>query len=97
MPGGGKLKIAVKEADKPAEYKNKLPEKSLLISFKDTGHGIKQEHLNRIFDFYYSTKKEGSGLGLAVVHQIIEEHNGFISVESEVNEGTTFNIYLPQS
>ena len=97
MPGGGRLKIAIKEADKQAKYQNKLPEKSLLISFSDTGHGIKQEHLNKIFDFYYSTKKDGSGLGLAVVQQIIEEHNGMISVESEVDKGTTFNIYLPQN
>ena len=97
MPGGGRLKIAIKEGDKQAKYKNKLPEKSLLISFSDTGHGIKHENLNKIFDFYYSTKKDGSGLGLAVVQQIIEEHNGLISVESEVNKGTTFNIYLPQN
>ena len=97
MPGGGRLKIAIKEADKEAKYQNKLPEKSLLISFSDTGHGIKPEDLNKIFDFYYSTKRDGSGLGLAVVQQIIEEHNGIISVESEVGKGATFNIYLPQN
>jgi len=96
MPGGGKLKIIVKEADESAKYENKLPEKSLLISFSDTGHGIKQEDLNKIFDFYYSTKKDGSGLGLAVVQQIIEEHNGLISVKSEVDKETTFSIYLPR-
>ena len=96
MPGGGKLKIIVKEADESAKYENKLPEKSLLISFSDTGHGIKEEHLNKIFDFYYSTKKDGSGLGLAVVQQIVEEHNGLISVKSEVDKETTFSIYLPR-
>jgi len=96
MPGGGKLKIIVKEADESAKYENKLPEKSLHISFSDTGHGIKEEHLNKIFDFYYSTKKDGSGLGLAVVQQIVEEHNGLISVKSEVDKETTFSIYLPR-
>lgn len=87
MPGGGRLKIIVKEADP----------NTVILSFIDTGHGIKKEDLNKIFDFYYSTKKEGTGLGLAIVQQIIEEHKGRITVESEEKTGTTFTIYLPKT
>ncbi|RMF57249.1 MAG: hypothetical protein D6743_19215, partial [Calditrichaeota bacterium] len=67
----------------------------LEIAFKDTGQGIKKEDLGKIFDFYYSTKKDGTGLGLAIVQQIVEEHEGFVEVQSQVNKGTTFTVYLP--
>ncbi len=62
---------------------------------KDTGLGIPPENLARIFDPFFTTNKNGTGLGLSVVHQIIEQHSGFIHVESEVNAGTTFTIVLP--
>ncbi len=67
------------------------------ISISDTGHGIPQENLHRIFDPYFSTKETGHGLGLAVVHSIIRKHNGKIEVQSEVGKYTTFHIYLPAS
>jgi len=62
---------------------------------RDTGLGIPPENLGRIFDPFFTTNKNGTGLGLSVVHQIIEQHSGFIHVESEVNLGTTFTIVLP--
>jgi len=65
------------------------------IAIKDCGCGIPQENLNKIFDPYFSTKKNGNGLGLASVYSIIKKHNGFIDVESKINVGTTFTIYLP--
>ncbi len=67
----------------------------LMVS--DTGHGIRPEHLERIFDPYFSTKSkgEGTGLGLAVVHGIVEDHSGSIKVYSEVGRGTVFHVYLP--
>ncbi|MFQ5824616.1 MAG: ATP-binding protein [bacterium] len=96
MPGGGKLKIGLRECDSILKSKQKGKEKAVKISFIDTGHGIKKEDLNKIFDFYYSSNKDGSGLGLAIVQQIIEEHQGKIVVKSKVGSGTTFIIYLPQ-
>lgn len=67
------------------------------ITVSDTGVGIPEKQLPRIFDPFYSTKDKGSGLGLSISHAIIKRHNGFIRVESEVGTGTTFHIYLPAS
>ncbi len=66
------------------------------IQISDTGHGIKEEYLNKIFEPFFSTKgQKGTGLGLAIVWGIIDNHNGKISVESKVGKGTTFTIQLP--
>ncbi len=67
------------------------------LKVRDTGHGMPPELLERIFEPYYTTKKqgEGTGLGLAVVHGIIESHGGTITVESEPGGGTVFQVYLP--
>lgn len=65
------------------------------VSVQDEGSGIAEEHLGRIFDPYFSTKKTGRGLGLAAPHTIIEQHQGSIVVESWMGVGTTFHIYLP--
>jgi signal transduction histidine kinase len=67
----------------------------LLLLVKDTGEGIKPENLNRIFDLYYSNKAMGTGVGLALTHKIIADHQGTIEVQSEVGVGTTFIINLP--
>lgn len=72
-----------------------LQENSILLQFKDTGRGIENEVLQRIFEPHYSTKKHGMGLGLAIVQRIIHEHGGTIKVESKVGQGTTFIIVLP--
>lgn len=68
----------------------------LEISISDTGQGIAKEHLPRIFEPFYTTKgKNGTGLGLAVIWRIIDNHGGTINVDSEVGKGTTFTIHLP--
>lgn len=67
------------------------------ITVRDEGMGIPTEYLERIFDPYFTTKQEGSGLGLAVSYSIIRKHDGHISVESTPGKGTTFYIYLPAS
>jgi len=64
----------------------------LELEIQDTGIGIPPEHLSRIFDPFFTTNKNGTGLGLSVVHQIVERHSGTIRVSSEVNQGTTFTI-----
>lgn len=70
---------------------------SVCISIKDTGDGINPEHLERIFDPFYTTKPvgEGTGLGLSISFSIIERHRGRIEVESEVSKGTTVTVTLP--
>jgi two-component system, sporulation sensor kinase E len=65
------------------------------VSVADTGGGIPQEQINRIFEPFYTTKKKGSGLGLMIVQRIVRAHNGRIELESRVGRGTTFKIWLP--
>jgi two-component system, sporulation sensor kinase E len=65
------------------------------VSVADTGGGIPQEQLNRIFEPFYTTKKKGSGLGLMIVQRIVRAHGGHIELESKVDRGTTFRIWLP--
>jgi PAS domain S-box-containing protein len=67
------------------------------LSIQDHGAGIPNEHLQKIFDPYFTTKQQGSGLGLTVCHSIVEKHDGHIFVESQVGIGTTFHISLPAS
>ena len=64
---------------------------------KDTGIGIEKEHQKKIFDLAYTTKKNGSGLGLPLVKQIIQQHGGSVYLESELSKGTTFTLQLPCS
>ena len=65
------------------------------ISFADTGKGISEEILSKIFTPLFTTKAQGMGFGLAICKRIIEAHGGVIGVESEVNKGTTFKVALP--
>jgi len=69
--------------------------KNVFIVIRDNGAGISKEHLPRIFDFMFSTKPTGSGLGLSIAKKIISDHHGEISVKSEVNKGATFKIRIP--
>lgn len=73
----------------------KINESVYEISIEDTGCGIPEENRNRIFDLYFTTKKNGTGVGLAVVHQIITGHNGTIEVHNRSGKGTIVVIYLP--
>ena len=68
---------------------------SVWVSVTDTGGGIPQEQINRIFEPFYTTKKKGSGLGLMIVQRIVRAHNGRIELESNVGKGTTFRVWLP--
>lgn len=73
------------------------PDGGLVLSVTDTGPGISEEAQPRLFTMYYTTKEEGSGLGLAMVQQIMLEHGGQATVESAVGVGTTFRLYFPAS
>lgn len=76
---------------------NLNPGSYLRLTVRDTGHGIPAGNLDRIFDPYFTTKEKGTGtgLGLAVVHGIVNSHDGAIAVESEVDKGTSFHVFLP--
>jgi two-component system, sporulation sensor kinase E len=65
------------------------------VSVADTGGGIPQEQINRIFEPFYTTKKKGTGLGLMIVQRIVRAHGGRIELESQVGRGTTFRVWLP--
>lgn len=65
------------------------------ITIQDNGCGIPQEEINRIFEPYYTTKQKGKGLGLAITYLIIQEHNGYITVNSKEGKNTTFSVYFP--
>jgi len=84
MPDGGKLAISARQQDIFLE-----------VAIADTGIGIPQEIIGKIFDPLYTTKAKGIGLGLAVCKSIIERHQGQINVTSKVGEGTTFTVKLP--
>lgn len=74
----------------------KLP-KSISISIADNGSGIEQDHIAKLFQPYFTGKKNGMGLGLAATHSIVKSHKGDIQVQSALGKGTTFNILLPYS
>jgi PAS domain S-box-containing protein len=98
---GGILEIGLKEAVIHADNLLRHPAlksgRYLELCIRDTGHGISQENQEKIFEPYFTTKEkgEGTGLGLAVVHGIVKDHGGEISVYSEVGKGTIFRAYLP--
>jgi len=93
---GGVLTVDVRDI-KAVKEDGLRPGDYVKITISDTGIGIEKENLELIFDPYFTTKRtgEGTGLGLSVVHGIVEMYCGKISVESEVNRGTVFEIYLP--
>lgn len=73
------------------------PGKYVRISIKDHGIGIPGENIQQVFDPYFSTKQQGSGLGLATCYSIVSKHGGYIAVRSRLGEGSEFTIYLPAS
>jgi two-component system NtrC family sensor kinase len=84
MPEGGTLTIVLDRIDDEAR-----------IEIADTGPGIPAEHLNRIFDPFFSTKKSGTGLGLSVSYNIIQKQGGRIEVQSTPGRGTAFSLFFP--
>ncbi|MDD4557356.1 MAG: response regulator [bacterium] len=99
MPEGGVIRItATNISIDPSRIDGVVVEgKYIKISISDSGVGMPREHLQRIFDPYFTTRKSGSGLGLAIVYSIVKKHGGLITVESEHGKGTAFHIYLPAS
>ncbi|MBW2646156.1 MAG: response regulator [Deltaproteobacteria bacterium] len=102
MPGGGDLYLetrAITHEEIQVRPSHMEPGAYVLLSVRDTGVGMDKETRERIFDPFFTTREmgRGTGLGLASVYGIIENHKGYIDVESEKGRGTTFKIYLPIS
>jgi signal transduction histidine kinase len=87
MPNGGRLRLSASVASG----------KRVEIVCEDNGPGIKPEHLDRIFDLYFTTKEKGSGIGLSMVYRAVQLHDGEIQVQSIPGRGTTFRVLLPQA
>jgi signal transduction histidine kinase len=83
-PSGGRVDVAARTAGTGA-----------VIEVRDTGRGIEPDHLPRIFDLYFTTKADGTGVGLAVTQQIVSAHGGTIEVDSRPAAGTVFTVRLP--
>ena len=86
MPGGGTLTLNTACS---------IDKRSIRIEIADSGEGISDKEMNKIFQPFFTTKSKGTGMGLAITRRIIEEHGGSISVNSEYGRGTTFTIILP--
>lgn len=86
MDGGGTLSVSLQKDEVRSRF---------IIGVGDTGQGISEEDLLHVFDPYFTTKQSGTGLGLALVHKIIEAHDGEIKIESRTGEGTTVSVMLP--
>ncbi|TBR21100.1 PAS domain-containing sensor histidine kinase [bacterium] len=98
MPAGGVVSVSARTAElKAGEVRGLRAGPAVRIDVTDRGHGIPEEHLGRIFDPYFTTKREGRGLGLATSRSIVEMHGGAMSVFSRPGEGATFTIHLPAS
>jgi CheY-like chemotaxis protein len=96
MPSGGT--VIVQAENKSVTREDALPVEPgryVVVSVADTGVGILEKHLAKVFDPYFTTKDGGSGLGLASAYAIVKKHEGFITVDSARGGGTTFHIYLP--
>ena len=98
MPAGGT--ITVRAENVPPGAKPGLPLSGshyVKVSFQDQGPGIPPEHLARIFDPFFTTKHKGRGLGLATAYSVVRKHDGLIEVESQLEQGSSFHVYLPTS
>jgi len=98
MPDGGLISVQGENIMVGREASPPLTEgRYLRISIRDRGPGISKENLPRIFDPYFTTRQDGSGLGLATAYSIISKHNGHLEVETAIGVGTVFHVYLPAS
>jgi two-component system sensor histidine kinase HydH len=84
MPDGGELRVAVGAVDG-----------RLTVQVADTGHGIGVTDVHHVFEPFYSTKPGGSGLGLALVHRVVQDHGGEIDLDSAPGSGTSFTLRIP--
>jgi len=101
MPDGGTLSVStsvtIADAHTTSQFSSIKPGPFVVIQITDTGRGIERTIQNRVFEPFFTTKDSGTGLGLSVVYGVVQNHGGFINLESELGRGTTFSVYLPRS
>ncbi|MEW6356482.1 MAG: GAF domain-containing protein [Planctomycetota bacterium] len=98
MPNGGTITLRAENTTVGPEHALPIPNgKYVKISVVDQGIGIPKEHLNKVFDPYFSTKQSASGLGLSASYSIVKKHDGHISIDSQLGRGTAVHVYLPAS
>lgn len=98
MEDNGALEVSTRELPPNAKIPGLRRQKGmryLEVVIRDSGIGIPAENMGRLFEPFFTTKPEGTGLGLAITQRIIQEHNGFISVQSELSDGTAFSLIFP--
>ena len=100
MPGGGKLTIETANSYLDERYSSAnddiAPGNYVLISVSDSGRGMSAQALDKVFEPFYTTKQEGTGLGLSQVYGFVKQSSGHVKIYSELNQGTTVKIYLPK-
>jgi signal transduction histidine kinase len=94
MGPNGSLHVTT-ELVSPQTSPKAMPSPHVRVTISDTGVGVTPEGMRRLFEPFFTTKEDGTGLGLPITQRIVKEHHGDISVQSEPNKGTTFNILLP--
>jgi PAS domain S-box-containing protein len=101
MPNGGIMTVttSVTQADAHVvrQFASVKPGTFIAVSVSDTGAGIAPEVQDRVFEPFFTTKDTGTGLGLSVLYGVVQNHGGFINLESEAGQGTTFTIYFPRA
>ncbi len=98
MPDGGSIRLRGENVILPPDNPYSLTTGSYIrLTIEDQGLGIRADHLKKVFDPYFTTKQKGSGLGLAVAYSVITKHDGQLTVDSRLGEGTSFTIILPAS
>ena len=95
MPDGGTLRLSGSVKAISKEGLQDSEKEYVVVSVEDTGIGMEREVLQNIFNPFFTTKVTGTGLGLMVSHGIVQDHEGWVEVESEVGKGSTFKVYLP--
>ena len=96
MPAGGVISVGGRNHESTPHPT--LPAgRYVEVFIRDAGTGIREEHIERIFDPYFSTRKGGTGLGLTTAYSIVSRHDGLLTVDSKLNVGTVFRVYLPAS
>ena len=95
MPEGGTLRLYTSSARVSRGAFPESERRYIEVRVEDTGVGMEDEVIKHIFNAFYTTKKTGTGLGLMVTQGIVQDHDGWIDVESEVGKGSVFKVYLP--
>ena len=98
MPEGGVVRIRTENVLIRDRHRLPIPSgRYVMVTVEDTGHGIPEEYLSKVFEPFFTLRKDGTGLGLATSYSIMKKHGGWLDVQSRVGIGTMFSLYLPAS